>query len=56
MARCHALEPRQVKPYDGFLLVGYDWHPHLAGAPNHLLGCLPIYGHIALLEADSPLD
>jgi hypothetical protein len=55
MARRHALQLRQVKPDDGLLLVDDDWHAHLAGAPNHFVGCLPIHD-IALLERDSPLD
>jgi len=42
------LEPWQVEADAGFLLIGDDWHAHLARAHNHLLGRLTVDRDVAL--------
>jgi hypothetical protein len=56
MPRGHPLQAREIKSHDRLLLVGDDWDGHLAGAPKHFIGCLPVDGHIAFMERDSALD
>jgi hypothetical protein len=55
MARCHALQARQIEADDRFLFVGNYRHAHLTGTLHHFLSRRAVHGHVADVKVDALL-